>query len=208
MKKFLIPIVAAAVLVFGASAVLISSTLAQNTACGVDNCMEQGGNRWSVGGTLDILSTGAFDIAGTTVTASAAELNQAADNSANAEVVIATNVITAAESGATFFLNATTEFVSTLPAAALGLRYKFIVTAAPASASYTIVTTASANTMTVVLDALGTTDAGDIATARDVITFVDAQSVAGDWVECISDGTNWFCSGTAAVAAGITTGQT
>ena len=54
-----------------------------------------------------------------------------------AEVVTATNVITAAESGTTFFLSSATEFVSTLPAPALGLNFTFIVAAAPASASYT-----------------------------------------------------------------------
>src|SRR5690242_19967336 len=61
------------------------------------------------------------------------------------EIVTAANVIAAAESGTTYFLNASTEFVSTLPAPAQGLRFTFIVTAAPSGASYTIVTASSAN---------------------------------------------------------------
>ena len=61
------------------------------------------------------------------------------------EVVTATNVIAAAESGTTFFLNAATEFVSTLPAPAAGLNFRFIVSAAPSGASYTVVTTSSSN---------------------------------------------------------------
>ncbi len=199
-----------------AATVLLTLSSFSVSGQNVSNYSEQGGARWVVGGSVDVVSGGdldmesgsTFKLAGTTVSATAAELNQAADNSANVEVVIATNVITAAESGATFFLNAATEFVSTLPAVAAGLRYTFIVTGAPASASYTVVTDSSANVMTVILTAGGINDASDVATARDVVTFVDAQAVAGDWMFCISDGTSWLCRGSAAVAAGITTGQT
>lgn len=119
------------------------------------------------------------------------------------EIVTATNVITAAESGTTFFLNSATEFVSTLPAPAQGLNFSFIVTAAPSGASYTVVTNASANIIKgqayVCADA-----AGDAGTADDTITFVDGQSVAGDRVDVISDGTSWFARAFVAVAAGIT----
>ncbi len=232
MKKFILGIAVGAMalsaLLFSQEIVRVTTAWAANAACNVDNCQEQGGGRWSVGGSIDVLTGGdldmetgsTFKIAGVTmsstaaelnlmdgVTATTAEINQAADESANVEVVAATNAITAAESGATFFLNDATEFVSTLPAVAAGLRYKFIVTAAPASASYTIVTPAGADLMAVILTAGGIDDASDVAVDRDVITFVDAQAVVGDWVECISDGTKWFCQGSAAVAAGITTGQ-
>jgi len=119
------------------------------------------------------------------------------------EVVTATNAITAAESGTTFFLNSTTEFVSTLPAPALGLTYTFIVAAAPSGASYTIVTNGSANIIKgMAVNAAG--DAGDTGTADDTISFVDGQAVAGDMVEVISDGTSWFAYGFSRVAAGIT----
>ncbi len=224
MKKFL-KIGAIAGLALAATAVLFyGPALSQN----VVNFIEQGGARTVIGGSLDVVSGGdldiesggIFSIGGVTVaataaeldtmngiTATTAELNLAADNSANVEIVAATNVIIATESGKTFFLNDSTEFISTLPAPASGLRYTFIVTAAPASASYTVVTNASANIMTVILTAGGIDDASDVAVARDVVTFVDAQSVPGDWMECISDATNWFCRGSAAVAAGITTGQ-
>jgi hypothetical protein len=137
------------------------------------------------------------------ITASAAEINQAADLSTNNEVVAATNVISASESGATFFLNSATEFVSTLPAPALGLRYTFIVSGAPVGASYTVVTTSSANIIKgQQFSSAG--DAGDSGTADDTITFVDGQSVAGDRVEVISDGTSWFAYAFSDVAAGIT----
>lgn len=120
------------------------------------------------------------------------------------EVVAATNVITAAESGKTFFLNHATEFVSTLPAPAAGLNFEFIVTAAPSGASYTIVTTSSANIIkgTVVTAATGAADTE--TSGGDTISFVDGQAVAGDRVLLRCDGTNWFAYGTCSVAAGIT----
>jgi len=96
--------------------------------------------------TLDVVET--FKVAGTAVNATAAELNMAADNSANTEVVTTTNVITAAESGTTFVLNSATAFVSTLPAAAAGLRYRFIAGATQVTGgNHTVVCTNNDNTM-------------------------------------------------------------
>lgn len=115
----------------------------------------------------------------------------------------AASTLTAAQSGTVFFLNAATEFATTLPAPAAGLTYTFIVTAAPASASYTIVTASSANIIKgQAVNAAGV--AGDTGTADDTISFVDGQAVAGDMVTVISDGTSWFAKGFCAVAAGIT----
>lgn len=130
----------------------------------------------------------------TGLTATAAQLNQAANTAVNAEVVTATNVIAAAESGATFFLNSATEFVSTLPAPAIGLRFSFIVAAAPSGASYTVVTNASGN---VILGHILTSqDAGGSADSEtsggDTISFVDGKAVVGDRVDVISDGTKWY----------------
>lgn len=159
---------------------------------------EQGGAKMVIGsgGELEFQSGSTLDLqAGVGVTAPA-------------EVVTATNVITAEESGATFFLNSATEFASTLPAPALGLNYKFIVAAAPSGANYTVVTNASANIINIVAAAGGIDDAADVAVARDIVSFVSAAAVVGDWLYCISDGTSWQCTGQAAVAAGLTTGQT
>lgn len=121
----------------------------------------------------------------------------------NDEIVTATNVIDASESGKTFYLNSSTEFVSTLPAPALGLNFKFIVKAAPSGASYTVVTNASANIIKGNQNSVAG-DAGDFGTADDTITFVDGQAVAGDKVELYCDGTNWFAYAISKVAAGIT----
>jgi hypothetical protein len=121
------------------------------------------------------------------------------------EVVTATNVIAASETGSTFFLNSATEFVSTLPAPAAGLRFRFIVTAAPAGASYTIVTTGAAQIMGGHVHSAASA-AGDVETpaAGTTLTFVDGQAVAGDWAEFISDGTSWYCVVFTAVDAGAT----
>lgn len=120
------------------------------------------------------------------------------------EVVAATNVIAATETGTTFFLNHATEFVSTLPAPAAGLKFRFIVSAAPSGASYTIVTTSSNNIIKG--NVVNSEDAaGDSETSGgDTISFVDGQAVAGDMVEVYCDGTNYFAYGTCKVAAGIT----
>lgn len=123
------------------------------------------------------------------------------------EVVTATNVITVDESGKTFFLSSATEFVSTLPAPKIGLRYTFIVTAAPSAASYTIVTNASANIIkgqVYTLDVNSATDPDFETSGGDTITLVDAKAVAGDRVELYCDGTNWFAYGFCSVFDAIT----
>ncbi|MFA5424889.1 MAG: hypothetical protein WC374_13630, partial [Phycisphaerae bacterium] len=111
---------------------------------------EQGGNRQVIasggscdvesGGEIDIESGGSLKLAGVAVTAGAAQLNTVAVPASGVEVVAATNVILAAESGKTFFLDAVAGFQSTLPAPAAGLKFTFIVKTAPTSNGYTIVT--------------------------------------------------------------------
>ena len=182
------------------------------------NKHEQGGSVWSVYGSCNIKSGGDFDIesgatfslAGVSVDASAVELNMAADNSADCEVVTATNAITAAESGKTFFLASATEFLSTLPAPALGLRYKFIVALAPSGASYTIATNGSANIIIGGINELEVDDTedGPYSAVGDLISFVDAVAVVGDWCEVISDGTSWFLTGQTNADGGVTIAST
>lgn len=111
------------------------------------------------------------------------------------EVVTATNVITAAESGTTFFLNSATEFVSTLPAPAVGLKFKFVVQAAPSGASYTIVAASGTPIHGIVFskDLNGATDSGATAgTGVLTITLVDSKAQKGDTVIIESNGTDWF----------------
>jgi hypothetical protein len=114
------------------------------------------------------------------------------------EAVTTTNILTAAESGKTCFLNSETEFATTLPAPVAGLHFKFIVTAAPSGASYTIGTNGGADV--ILGNIVSSADAGGSAAATagtpaDTITFVDGQAKAGDWVEVVSDGTYWYAFG-------------
>jgi len=134
-------------------------------------------------------------------TATAAELNMAADSSANVEIVTTTNVIAAAESGTTYFLNSATGFVNTLPAPAAGLRFRFVVTTQNTSGNSTIVTNASANVIeggAVVLSTFVP------AANEDSINIVASTTLVGDWIEVISDGTSWFVSGQSGATGGVT----
>lgn len=162
-----------------------------------------GGLAIGVGAGTPITSSAAELNILTGVTATASEINQYTDESVRNEIVTATNVILASESGKTFFLNSATEFVSTLPAPALGLRFTFIVAAAPVGASYTIVTNASANIIKGNQNSVAG-DAGDFGVSDDTISFIDGQSVAGDKVELYCDGTSWFAYAISKLAAGIT----
>lgn len=123
------------------------------------------------------------------------------------EVVTATNVIAATENGKTFFLSSATEFVSTLPAPAAHLKFSFIVSAAPSGADYTIVTTSSANIIkgqVYTVDVNSATDPDFEVTSADTISFVSAKAVAGDRVDVVCDGTNWFAYGFCSVFDAIT----
>jgi hypothetical protein len=115
----------------------------------------------------------------------------------------AASTLTAADSGKTIFLNSATEFVTTLPLPASGLRFTFIVKAAPVGTAYTVVTNGGANIIKgQQYNAAGA--AGDTGTGDDTITFVASSSVAGDRVELISDGTSWFAYAFCTLAASIT----
>jgi hypothetical protein len=155
------------------------------------------------------------DSAGTTLNATAYEINMAADVSTKVEEVIAANVITSAECGRTFVLNAAAEFASTLPAIAGtgGCKFRFIVRGAPAAASYTIGTAAETTSIVGGINELevDTSDDGPSCVAAggcDVITFVDGVAVEGDYVELISDGTYWYLSGQTAADGGATVADT
>lgn len=119
------------------------------------------------------------------------------------EITRSTRTLLTHESGLTLFLNAATEFDTVLPPLKQGLRFSFIVTAAPSGASYTVSTSASANVI-VGKQFCASAIAGDTGTTDDTITFVDGQSVVGDRVDVICDGTNWFAYALSAVAPGIT----
>lgn len=121
------------------------------------------------------------------------------------ETVIATKAISAEESGKVFFLNAGTEFASTLPAPAAGLNYTFIVTAAPSGANYTIGTNGGdQNLAGQVHESSGGDGDSEAAATANSINFISNTSVIGDMVKVWSDGTSWFAHCFCDAAGGIT----
>lgn len=128
---------------------------------------------------------------------------------AGGEVVITTNVITAAESGKTFFLTLAGGFTSTLPLPFIGGKFRFIVAIDPTT-SYIIVTAASANIMIGGINELevDTSDDGPYIDDGDSLSFVNALAVVGDYVDFESDGTSWFFNGQTNVDGGIALAST
>lgn len=130
-------------------------------------------------------------------------------NASNSEIVTTTNVITASESGKTFYLNLAGGFTSTLPAPFLGGKFKFVVSTAPTTA-YIIVTTSGADIMIGGINELevDTGDDGPYDANADTLNFVASTAVVGDYVIFESDGTSWFYYGQTNADGGITTSTT
>jgi hypothetical protein len=121
------------------------------------------------------------------------------------QVLTATRTVLASENGKTFFLDAAAGFTVTLPAAALGLRYKFIVKTAPTSNGYTIVGNPVAKIQGIVAaSGAEATVNGVVAADEDNVILVHNQALVGDMVEFESDGTNWYVNGNVNTFAAIT----
>ena len=127
-----------------------------------------------------------------------------------AAATTATDILTAAECGKTIFLNATTEYTTTLPAistVSAGCAFRFIVKAAPSGDVYKVIT---GNSLEDVLCGgineleVDTSDDGPYDADADTITFEDGVSVAGDYVYMISDGAMFYVSGQANADGGVT----
>lgn len=118
----------------------------------------------------------------------------------NYEDATAVNTLLYSECGKTLFLNAATEFATTLPAPIAGCQFTFIVAAAPVGTAYTIVTPASAT----IIDGTTVVNGGVIGCVDEhTITFTASAAISGDWVKVVSDGTSWFVTGQAFAATGI-----
>ena len=116
------------------------------------------------------------------------------------EILTAATTLKDADSGKTLILNAAAEFAVTLPLPKLGLRFKFIVSAAPVGVAYTVVTSGGAN----LIDGSATVAGLVIAAANeDTITFTASAALSGDWVELSSDGANWFVAGQGVASTSI-----
>lgn len=183
----------------------------------VANYTEQGGARRVVasggsldvesGGELDIESGGALKLAGTQVTATAAEINaRAAAASRYVNVTdAATYSVLAADSGKIHIVpDLTASCTMTLPTAAAGLEYTFISKAVAADAQDWIIKSPSATNFFLGGVSFADTDAGAGAdeihagiysngSSNDFLTVVTPG--AGTRIYVVCDGTNWIVNG-------------
>ena len=122
------------------------------------------------------------------------------------ENVTTTNVITPEESGTTFYLNSSGGFTSTLPAAAAGLHYTFIVRVPPSSGNYVITTDDGDN----VLNGFYLDIVGELVSfnAMDTLNFVSGASLQSDRLELECDGNTWHCKAFSKADGGITVSVT
>lgn len=116
-------------------------------------------------------------------------------------VLTEARTLTDSDSGKTYFLNAAGGFTVTLPAPRAGVNFEFIVRTAPTTAYIIATNGASAIIRGQVYstDGNATTDPDVEKTGQSTITFVASTAVAGDSVELISDGTNWYAKGYSSV---------
>jgi hypothetical protein len=166
---------------------------------------KQGGEELIVadGGLIDVEAGGSLKFAGVAIAANAPQVNISSVPASGMEVVAEANIITAEESGKTFFLNLAGGFQSTLPAPAAGLKFTFIVKTAPTTA-YTIVTNGANQQVLKGLVLVAADGTGEVSAGGTTATFVAGQAKPGDRIDMICDGTIWYMKGFAQVAAGIT----
>ena len=143
------------------------------------------------GGELDIESGGALKLAGTEVTATAAELNRATDTSGRSVAAGATLAVTEAlHDGKTIKLDTAAGSVCTLPAPVVGMRVRFLVTVKPTSNFHQIKVAAATDFMAGSLNILDNDAAAQGAFAADGTADDNIQlngttkgGQVGDWIE-------------------------
>jgi hypothetical protein len=108
--------------------------------------------------------------------------------------------LTAADSGKVILLNAAGGGTVTLPALKAGVNFKFLIGGTAPTTAW-IVDSAEGDNISGVLTVNGALVA---AVAEDQINFIANTAVAGDAIELLSDGTQWFVQGLGSAAGSIT----
>jgi hypothetical protein len=113
----------------------------------------------------------------------------------------AATTLTTAQSGSLVALTGTTGYAVTLPAASAlaGCNYRFVVQDLFGTTDW-VITSPAAN-MYGTVDELSTVQT--VAGATTINLELAADTI-GDWIEVVSDGTNWYVSGHCAQAASVT----
>jgi hypothetical protein len=123
------------------------------------------------------------------------------------ETLAAAKVLTGADSGKTYILDAAVGYAITLPALPTEGEYKFtFVVGSTFITSDWVVSSSEGDNINGIISDMGTTVAGVPAAAEDNITFELGAEAVGDWVEFVSDSGNsqWLVRGVCANNGGIT----
>lgn len=117
---------------------------------------------------------------------------------AKIETLTVATTLTAADSGKVFILGAAIGAAITLPGVAMaGFKAKFITGLAFATTDWTIVAATNVIQGSVIVNSTHVAGSNE-----NTISFVASAESLGDWVEIVSDGTNWYVNG-----SGVTTGS-
>ena len=108
--------------------------------------------------------------------------------------------LTNSDSGKVFTLSATTGKVITLPSVAIdGFNAKFVVGSAFATTNFTVVAPTQVIQGGAIVNSVFV-PAGN----ENTISFVASAETIGDYIDIVSDGTNYYVSGAGALAGSIT----
>jgi len=109
-------------------------------------------------------------------------------------------VLTASDSGKVFTLSATTGKAFTLPSVAIdGFNAKFIVGSAFATTNFTIVAPTNVIQGGAIVNSVFVP-----ASNENTISFVATAETLGDYINIVSDGTNFYVDGVGALAGSVT----
>lgn len=116
------------------------------------------------------------------------------------ETIDAAITLTGEDSGKDFILNAAAGVAITLPSVALkGFKAKFIVGAAFATTDFTVVSATNIIQGGAIVNSVFVPAANE-----NTVSFVATAETVGDYIEVVSDGTNYYVNGIGAAAASIT----
>ena len=119
---------------------------------------------------------------------------------ARTNTISVAKTLTASDSGNVFTLSATTGKVITLPSVAVdGFKAKFLVGAVFATTNFTIVAPTSVIQGGAIVNSVFVP-----ASNENTISFVASAESVGDYINIISDGTNFYVEGVGALAGSIT----
>lgn len=117
----------------------------------------------------------------------------------NVIVPTATTTLTKADSGKTIMLAAAAGFAINLPAPQAGLKFRFVVGLAFATTNFTVVAPSN-----VIQGGADVNSTFVPAANENTISFVASAETLGDYIELVSDGTNYYANGVGTAAGAIT----